>query len=527
MKMTKSLIIPNIPKAFVLTVLILSSVTMNCSNALDQALLKEPRIVNGDRSFPTSRNFYVKSAYDQIGSTADVLCGATLIAPDIIITAAHCQGAFNNGAFILDVQTNSFTRLVAVDHQRRHPGWAIDRTSLNFDVLLLRLSEPLLSTDVAKPIAINHDSYYPSNGEVLKAYGFGLTEFDVVSQNLREADVTYINNDECWGRGIQFNNVMKGEDVLCTDPFGGTTATCLGDSGGPLTDEFGTVLMGVISFGSGCEADNIPDGHVRLSEVSDWVEQQICSLSAVPPAGCTLATTSRDPREVQMKIDFTHDYFPEETTFAVRNKNTLEVVYAGPEYIPKRNGNYESTLYLLPGEYTFEVYDVTGNGLVSGPVENNVYEDGRWTVSALYDDYTKSEVARGDANFSDQQVTKFIVSETISYNSNNNVDVAVEMDACLAKKQIEEDIGALYSTACKCDMNGTLACNDANNQRCHPNHDTCDFDSNCCSGRRCSIGICRSTAPTNSNRGKVGGISIGGAAGRARPRSGNGNLRGL
>tara|TARA_B110001450_G_C17267727_1_gene338199 strand:+ start:32 stop:298 length:267 start_codon:yes stop_codon:yes gene_type:complete len=88
MKMTKSLIIPNIPKAFVLTVLILSTVTMNCSNALDQALLKEPRIVNGDRSFPTSRNFYVKSAYDQIGSTADVLCGATLIAPDIIITAA-------------------------------------------------------------------------------------------------------------------------------------------------------------------------------------------------------------------------------------------------------------------------------------------------------------------------------------------------------------------------------------------------------------------------------------------------------
>merc|ERR1711865_991492 len=106
-----------------------------------------------------------------------------------------------------------------------------------------------------------------------------------------------------------------------------------------------------------------------------------------------------------------------------------------------------------------------------------------------------SEVARGDANFSDQQVTKFIVSETISYNSNNDVDVTVEMDACLAKKQIEED--------------------------------TCDFDSNCCSGRRCSIGICRSTAPTNSDRGKVGGISIGGAAGRARPRSGNGNLRGL
>ena len=107
----------------------------------------------------------------------------------------------------------------------------------------MRLATPLTSTDVAQPIQINTNSIYPSNGQRLKAYGFGLTENEIISPKLIEADVTYINNDECWGRGIQFNNVMKGEDVMCTDPFGGKTATCLGDCGGPLTDEAGKLLM--------------------------------------------------------------------------------------------------------------------------------------------------------------------------------------------------------------------------------------------------------------------------------------------
>jgi len=494
---------------------------------------KQSRIVNGNLSNPTSRSFYVKSAYDQYEYTADVLCGATLIAPDIVITAAHCQGAFNNGVLVLDENTNDFTRLLPIDHQRRHPEWAINRDSLNFDILLLRLATPLTSTDVAQPIQINTNSIYPSNGQRLKAYGFGLTEDEIISPKLIEADVTYINNDECWGRGIQFNNVMKGEDVMCTDPFGGKTATCLGDSGGPLTDESGKTLMGVISFGSGCEADSIPDGHVRLSEVSDWVEQQICSLSAVPPVGCPLDTTSWDSQAVQISIDFSHDFFPEETTFAVRNKENLEIVYAGPEYIPSRNGHYKSMLYLLPGEYTFEVYDITGNGLVSGLVQNTVLEDGSWTLSALYDDYTETELASGGPTFNDQQVTKFIVSERGI--SNNDVGVSKEMDACLVKIELENNIGASYSTKCECKMNETLdqvqlTCKDANNQQCGANHESCYLSSQCCSGRRCSTvigssnGKCRSSAPSiNRNNIKIGGTNIGGAASRVGRNS---NLRG-
>lgn len=525
-----------------------------CGNALSSSLPstnslppKQPRIVNGDYSDNVSRSFFVKSAYDHFGYTADVLCGATLISPDIIITAAHCQGAFNHGAFILDERSNDFTRKVSIDFQRRHPGWEINRDSLNFDVLLLRLSTPLSSDDVAKPIIINTDSNYPSNGDVLTAYGFGLTENGIASQRLREADVTYIDNDTCWGRGIQFNNVMKGEDVLCTDPYGGSTATCLGDSGGPLTDASGNLLTGVISFGSGCQADYIPDGHVRLSEISEWVEKQICMLSVVPPSTCPPKKVSRDPGSVQMKLDFTHDYYPEETTFVIRNYDTLDIVYTGPEYVPSRNGHYESRINLLPGVYTFEVYDLTGNGLVSGSVQESLPQDGSWTLFALYDGSTETEVAQGGPEFTNQQVTKFTVTENaviindaatqvsgeIDKVSNQLDNITKRMDECLAEKQSEETIGAMYSTSCLCEIPSgktsiELVCTDANNQFCSPNHGQCYDDSDCCSGRRCHDRICRSTIPIANSNGRYdnrigirGGGSSSGASSASAPRTGN------
>ena len=72
-------------------ILALSGASFKCSSASDDTLpTKEVRklIVNGVGSDPTKRSFYVKSAIDRLDYTSDVLCGATLIAPDIAITAA-------------------------------------------------------------------------------------------------------------------------------------------------------------------------------------------------------------------------------------------------------------------------------------------------------------------------------------------------------------------------------------------------------------------------------------------------------
>jgi len=489
----------------------------------DDLPVKSTRIVNGVKSNPSNRPFFAKAGYDKYYFTNEILCGATVIWSDIIITAAHCQGAFNSGALILDPNTNDYTRLVPIDRQIRHPGWSISRQQLNHDVLVMRLETPLSTTDVAKPIPINKNANYPSNSQALKAYGFGLTENEVVSDYLREADVTYISNDDCWGRGISFNNVLKSDEVMCTDPYENEkTTTCLGDSGGPLTDTSGSTLVGIISFGSGCKADQIPDGHVRLSEVHDWVQEQICLLSANPPTDCDFSEP-RDPRVVEVVIDFTHDFFPEHTTFAVRSKKTLETVYAGPEYIPTRNGIHKESVFLLPGEYTFDLFDTEGNGLASS------YGDGSWKLSALYDGVTKTDVADGSADFKDQQVTKFVISEgTIDTaptpdNISDVTDVISEnLNKCLSERDGEMVIGNMYSTTCDCAPSATsdafvLSCTDANGESCAHNYQSCDSSSDCCNGGRCRNGKCRSSAPKTGSREdkRLGNMEVGGAAARS------------
>jgi hypothetical protein len=49
---------------------------------------KKPRIVNGYKSNPSNRAFFAKSGYDEYYFTNEILCGATLIWSDILITAA-------------------------------------------------------------------------------------------------------------------------------------------------------------------------------------------------------------------------------------------------------------------------------------------------------------------------------------------------------------------------------------------------------------------------------------------------------
>lgn len=72
------------------------------------------------------------------------LCGASLVAPDIVITAGHCAEAFTAGAVIgaRQLETNTFGSLeVQVTQQILHPHL---KNFLENDVLILKTSLQLL-----------------------------------------------------------------------------------------------------------------------------------------------------------------------------------------------------------------------------------------------------------------------------------------------------------------------------------------------------------------------------------------------
>jgi hypothetical protein len=79
----------------------------------------QPRIVGGTPASPGSFPFYAKSV-----AGGDLLCGATLIWEDVLLSAAHCKGAFIGGVAIGGTKLDdSDATILEVESEYIHPAY--------------------------------------------------------------------------------------------------------------------------------------------------------------------------------------------------------------------------------------------------------------------------------------------------------------------------------------------------------------------------------------------------------------------
>ena len=178
-------------------------------------------------------------------------CGATLIAPDILLTAAHChipagkdniyghavilgsQGNARNGPGTLDVQVvDGFV----------HPQWNFDYyREPEYDYMILKLAEAV-PAQIAKPVAVNANPQLPQHTDAsafntnwMHVIGMGETLDKNVPKHetLQLVRLPYISHAQCleyWGKLTTINDSVE----LCyLHPQKGYDS-CFGDSGGPL-----------------------------------------------------------------------------------------------------------------------------------------------------------------------------------------------------------------------------------------------------------------------------------------------------
>lgn len=196
-----------------------------------------------------------------------MICTATLIAPDVAITAGHCvnhKPAFGSFAFTLDTDaSDGFTDPVPVSVTHTHPAFDdgvddfVDLAVRN-DLGIVLLDYPI-TTVTPERVELPADHYEMKSGDELSMCGYGRTVWhtpELPTKREGEIIVDRIADHEF--------------STAAADP-----QPCLGDSGAPMFQTLpdgSRVIVGIVSRAMGrsvmCDTGAII---TRVKPYSDWI----------------------------------------------------------------------------------------------------------------------------------------------------------------------------------------------------------------------------------------------------------------
>ncbi|XP_043522587.1 uncharacterized protein LOC122535258 isoform X6 [Frieseomelitta varia] len=211
-------------------------------------------------------------------------CGAVIVSPLHVLTAAHCLEGYNKGTYFVragdyNTEMEEGTEIDAdiedyYIHEEFRKG---HRMNNDIALVLLKRRGIPLGKDVM-PICLPSEQaeYPPGLNCTISGFGSVETGKSTHSKDLRYGWIPLLDQSVCRAGHVYGEGAIS-DGMVCAGYLDEGIDTCDGDSGGPLVclHNGAFTLYGLTSWGQHCGKANKPGVYVRVSHYRQWIDRKI------------------------------------------------------------------------------------------------------------------------------------------------------------------------------------------------------------------------------------------------------------